>query len=257
VLVCMSVCECVWICVRVYVHTYVYVHIYVYVFMYFVSILCIHTYRCVCAYTRTHPHTHTHTRTHTRTHTHTYTYIHTDILSHTHTYNLSHNGQLLVQFVHIYTHLYTCIYAHTYVYTYIYNTIHTHPTGWRRLIGSPKLQIIFHKRATKYRALLRKMTYQDKGSYESSPPCTMYVKSWPLFPTAVDSRQELTILTLSSPEYCLQQQFTVVRTTPVHGRPSPSRQDGASLAEYSLFYRALLQKRPIILSIHVLRLHYM
>jgi len=27
--------------------------------------------------------------------------------------------------------------------------------GWRRLIGSPKLQIIFHKRATKYRSLLR------------------------------------------------------------------------------------------------------
>ena len=44
-------------------------------------------------------------------------------------------------------------------------------TGWRRLIGSPKLQIIFHKRATKYRSLLRKMTCKDKGSYESSPPC--------------------------------------------------------------------------------------
>ena len=43
-------------------------------------------------------------------------------------------------------------------------------TGWQRLIGSPKLQIIFHKRATKYRSLLRKMTYKDKGSYESSPP---------------------------------------------------------------------------------------
>jgi len=44
-------------------------------------------------------------------------------------------------------------------------------TGWRRLIGSPKLQIIFHKRATKCRSLLRKMTYIDKGSYESSQPC--------------------------------------------------------------------------------------
>jgi len=44
-------------------------------------------------------------------------------------------------------------------------------TGWRRLIESLKLQIIFHKRATKYRALLLKMTYKDKGSYESSPPC--------------------------------------------------------------------------------------
>ena len=40
-------------------------------------------------------------------------------------------------------------------------------TGWRRLIGSPKLQIIVHKRATKYRSLLRKMTYKDKGSYET------------------------------------------------------------------------------------------
>ena len=53
------------------------------------------------------------------------------------------------------------------LYSYIY-------TGWRRLIGSPKLQIIFHKRANKYRSLLRKMTYQDMGPYESSPPC-MYV----------------------------------------------------------------------------------
>ena len=40
-------------------------------------------------------------------------------------------------------------------------------TGWQRLIGSPKLQIIFHKRATKYRALLLKMTHKDEGSYES------------------------------------------------------------------------------------------
>jgi len=40
-------------------------------------------------------------------------------------------------------------------------------TGWRRLIGSPKLQIIFLIRAIKYTSLLRKMTYKDKGSYES------------------------------------------------------------------------------------------
>jgi len=53
-------------------------------------------------------------------------------------------------------------------------------TGWRRLIGSPKLQINFHKRAIRYRSLLRKIIYKDKGSYESSPPCiccmhSMYV----------------------------------------------------------------------------------
>jgi len=51
-------------------------------------------------------------------------------------------------------------------------------TGWRRLIGSPKLQIIFHKRATKYRSLLRKMTYKDEGSYESSPPCIRLISRW-------------------------------------------------------------------------------
>jgi len=33
---------------------------------------------------------------------------------------------------------------------------------------------LFCKRAANYRALLRKMTDQDKGSYESLPPC-MYV----------------------------------------------------------------------------------
>jgi len=43
----------------------------------------------------------------------------------------------------------------------MYNSLVQHPiTGWRLLIGSPKLQIIFHKRASKYRSLLRKMTYK-------------------------------------------------------------------------------------------------
>jgi len=55
-------------------------------------------------------------------------------------------------------------------------------TGWRRLIGSPKLQIIFHKRATKYRSLLRKMSCNNKGSCESSSPCTdvnlLHMQSW-------------------------------------------------------------------------------
>ena len=109
--------------------------------------------------------------------------------------------------IHIHIHIHILIY--TYMYTCIFISMHTDPmlgcdtglfrhviceirflwpvshahskgqeaqrlnnTGWRRLIGSPKLQIIFHKRATKYRSLLREMTYKDKGSYESSPPCT-------------------------------------------------------------------------------------
>jgi len=51
-------------------------------------------------------------------------------------------------------------------------------TGWRRLIGSPKLQIIFHKTTTTYRSLLQNMTYKDKGSYKSSPPCTHLAKNY-------------------------------------------------------------------------------
>jgi len=35
-----------------------------------------------------------------------------------------------------------------------------------------KLQVSFRTRATNYRALSTKMTYQDKASYGSSPPCT-------------------------------------------------------------------------------------
>ena len=46
-------------------------------------------------------------------------------------------------------------------------------TGWRRPIGCLKLQVIFRKRAINSRALLRKITYKDKASYGSSPPCNI------------------------------------------------------------------------------------
>jgi len=45
-------------------------------------------------------------------------------------------------------------------------------TGWRRPIGCLKSQVIFRKRGTNSRALLLKMTYKDKASYGSSPPCS-------------------------------------------------------------------------------------
>ena len=47
----------------------------------------------------------------------------------------------------------------------------THTTGWRRRIACLKLQVIFRKRATNYRALLRKMTCKNKAPYGSLPPC--------------------------------------------------------------------------------------
>jgi len=53
----------------------------------------------------------------------------------------------------------------------VYNR--TLDTGWRRRIECLELQVIFRKRATNCRALLRKMTYKDKASHGSSPPCTI------------------------------------------------------------------------------------
>jgi len=49
-------------------------------------------------------------------------------------------------------------------------------TGWRRLIGYLNLQVIFRQRATNYWALLRKMTYEDKASYDSTPSCMMHCR---------------------------------------------------------------------------------
>jgi len=50
-------------------------------------------------------------------------------------------------------------------------------TGWWRPIGYLRLKVIFRKRDTNSRALLQKMTYKDKASYGSSPPCITCV-SW-------------------------------------------------------------------------------
>jgi len=50
-----------------------------------------------------------------------------------------------------------------------------HITGWRRRIRCLKLQVFPRKRATNYRALLRKMTCEDKASYVSSPNCSAFV----------------------------------------------------------------------------------
>jgi len=40
-----------------------------------------------------------------------------------------------------------------------------------------KMQVNFRTRATDYKVLLRKLTYKDEASYESSPPCDTRQKS--------------------------------------------------------------------------------
>ena len=61
-----------------------------------------------------------------------------------------------------------------------------HCTQRRRLIGCLKLQVVFCKRATDYRALLQKTNCKDNASYGTKPPCTgvqqqecaVHGKSW-------------------------------------------------------------------------------
>jgi len=55
----------------------------------------------------------------------------------------------------------------------MWDTTPSFSTGWQRPIGCLKSQVIFCKRATNYRALLLKMTYEDKASYDSTPACNV------------------------------------------------------------------------------------
>jgi len=56
-------------------------------------------------------------------------------------------------------------------------------TGRRRPIGCLKLQVVSRQRTTSCRALLRKMTYKDKASYGSSPPCTICTSHTSMHPS--------------------------------------------------------------------------
>jgi len=69
-------------------------------------------------------------------------------------------------------------FMYTYIYIYVCTCLCAYmcvDTGWRRLIGCLKLKVIFRKRATNYRALLWKMTFEDEASYDSMPPCISHL----------------------------------------------------------------------------------
>jgi len=77
---------------------------------------------------------------------------------------------------------YKYIYIHILLHVYIYRV-----TTRQKNVGCLKLQVIFRKKATNYRALLRKMTYEDKASYGSLSPFTYiyiyrvtthWIKTW-------------------------------------------------------------------------------
>ena len=135
----------------VYTHVCVCIYIYIYVVFYLCMYMyvCVYTHVCVCRYI----------------YVCSSTYICICMC-------------VCILHTHAYTHVCVCVYIYTHsaaVYTQIQlenldtesQGLQPHVTGWRRLTESPKLQIIFHNRATKYRSLLQKMTCKDKGSYES------------------------------------------------------------------------------------------
>jgi len=109
---------------------------------------CIHTYIDACV----------HSCAHTYIHTYIHAYLHAYTNTNKHTTHKHAQMPRSLSGKHTHTHTHTHTHAHM-------------CTAWRNLIGSPKLQIVFHKRATEYRSLVRKMTYKHKGSYESWPPC--------------------------------------------------------------------------------------
>ena len=75
--------------------------------------------------------------------------------------------------MYMYIDIYIYIHIRIHIYIFLHKLSKSQlATEWRRLIGCLKLQVILRKRATNYRALLRKMTYRDKASHDSTPPCT-------------------------------------------------------------------------------------
>jgi len=115
----------------------------------------------------------------TSTNTHMYVYTHTCIFIYIETHrnvfinqSSSKTISAVPHVVNLSTHTYIFIntnlylYMHAQKYSYkisVRGNIHCR-TGWRRFTGCLKMQVIFCKRATNHRALLQKMTYEDKAS---------------------------------------------------------------------------------------------
>jgi len=103
--------------------------------------------------------------------------IHTCGMTHTYVYT-THSYMWHDPFICVARLIHFCGMTHTYEWYggFMCVTWHSfHHTGWRRPAGCLKLPVIFRKRATNYRALLRKMPYKDKASYDSTPPCMSHV----------------------------------------------------------------------------------
>jgi len=102
-----------------------------------------------------------------------HTATHCNILQHTTTHcnTLQHTARHCNTLQHNATHCNTLPHTATQCHTLLQGGLTLSTTRRQRPIACLKLQVIFHKRDTNYRAFLQKMTYKDKASYLSSPPC--------------------------------------------------------------------------------------
>jgi len=182
---------------NIHINIYEYIHTYT------------HTRIYVCIHTHTYTYTYTHTNTsYAGIHMYTYSNISKYIyICFSSMYTSIHDtsGHALYAYIHInYTNvskniyiccsfIYTCIYAYIHIYTcrmhtwehiHVYVYTHTHSYNPCKMSHAIHLSessgthervyiyfVYLRKRATNYRALLRKMTYEDKASYGILPPC--------------------------------------------------------------------------------------
>jgi len=99
----------------------------------------------------------------------TYLYLHFNVYIHMCMYIIQFYNSIESQYT---SYMYKYIYVHIYIYISMHIHICVYISFHSTTLSKVKLQVVFCKRATNYRALLREMTYKDKTSYWSSPPCT-------------------------------------------------------------------------------------
>ena len=85
--------------------------------------------------------------------------------------------------IHVYVYIYIYVNKYISIYTYVsiqkYAYMYTYFQGGEDVYNAVRCRSLcakepyyFCKRATYYRALLRKETYKDEAFYASLPPCT-------------------------------------------------------------------------------------
>jgi len=136
--------QCARMCIYIYVYIHIYVYIYIYMYIYLYKYIYIYIYLYICIYIYISMYI--------------YIHIHMCVSLEICTY----------KFVHLCNNIYVYTYAHKFiVYTHINIGVSKNARISIQIVLESyvvdKMQVIFRKRATNYRALLRKETCTDKA----------------------------------------------------------------------------------------------